>query len=72
MNKIQAINILTNLANVAQKNGLIPDIMEAGGVYTALVVLSQDIPQPEAEAPAEEETTEEETTEEMVEKKSKK
>jgi len=51
MNKVQAINILTNLANIAQKNGLIPDIMEAGSVYTALVILSQDIPQPQAEAP---------------------
>lgn len=43
MNKAQAINILTNLANLAQKNGLIEDIMTAGSVYTALVILAQDI-----------------------------
>jgi hypothetical protein len=44
MNKEQAIKILTEVANLAQKNGLIGDIMSAGTVYTALVVLSQDIP----------------------------
>jgi hypothetical protein len=62
MDKIQAINILTKLANQAQANGLIPTIMEAGSVYTALVVLSQDIPQ--APAPTEESPE----ADEMVEK----
>lgn len=47
MDKAQAIKILTEVANLAQKNGLIGDIMSAGTVYTALVVLSQDIPTPE-------------------------
>ena len=46
MNKIQAINILTNLASKAVKGGVIDDIIEAGGVYNALMVLSKDI-QPE-------------------------
>lgn len=69
MDKIQAINILTNLANQAQANGLIPNIMEAGSVYTALVVLSQDIPQPEAPAPAEEEPAADEMVEKTEEEK---
>jgi hypothetical protein len=47
MNEIQAINILTNLANEATKGGLFKDINESGAVYTALLVLSQGIPQPE-------------------------
>ena len=65
MNKVQAINILTNLANIAQKNGLIPDIMEAGSIYTALVILSQDIPQPqEVPEPTDEGSDEAEKTEE--------
>ena len=49
MNKADAIKILTDVANIAQKNGLLGDIMYAGTVYTALVVLSQDIPMPEDE-----------------------
>lgn len=73
MDKSQAIKILTELANLAQKNGLIGDIMTAGTVYTALVVLSQDIPMPKSEEMIEvpvdsvsstEEPTAEETTQE--------
>ena len=49
MNKIQSINTLTNLANTALNNGLIKDINEAGSIYTALLILAQDIPQPPVE-----------------------
>lgn len=48
MNEVQALNILTNLANEAQNGGLFKDINQSGAVYTALLVLSQGLPQPEA------------------------
>jgi len=47
MNEIQALNILTNLANQAVKGGLFQNINESGAVYTALIVLSQGLPQQE-------------------------
>jgi len=46
MNEVQALNILTNLANRAVKNSLFEDINDSGSVYTALVVLSQLMPPP--------------------------
>jgi len=47
MNEIQALNILTTLANRATTGGLLTDINDAGSIYTALIVLSQSIPQPQ-------------------------
>lgn len=46
MDKIQALNTLTHLANSALKGGIIKDIIEAGTIYTALIVLSKDVEQP--------------------------
>ena len=43
MNKIQAINILTNLSSKAVNSGIIEDILEAGAIYNALMVLSQGL-----------------------------
>lgn len=50
MNEVQALNLLTNLANRAVTGGILKDINDAGSIYTALLVLSQSIPQvPEGE-----------------------
>ena len=45
MNEIQALNILSNLATRAIVGGHLTDINDAGSIYTALIVLSQSIPQ---------------------------
>ena len=43
MNKQLAIEILTREANIKVKNGGFENISKAGEVFTALLVLSQDI-----------------------------
>ena len=44
MNELEAINILTDLANRALKAGVYNDIQDSGSVYTALLLLSRRIP----------------------------
>lgn len=47
MNEIQALNILTDLANRALKVGVFKDIQDSGSVYTALLLFRQRLPVPE-------------------------
>lgn len=51
MNEVQALNVLTNLANESVKKGVFQDINESGAVYVALSVLANALAPTTAAAP---------------------